>query len=152
VRICTATFAEAARAAQESFDGAKQLAGVPVERALELAAAHRWGIEPPTARAMMVSFMDFRKIPAAELFEQSGFGTYADNLSHGGVNLWINRQNDKTTATISFPDNATARKSVHRYLAALIQAFAYAVKSTTDWVETVADHANSAKTLEGVSK
>ena len=152
VPICTATFAEAARAAQQSFDDAKQLAGVPVERALELAGPQLSGIKPPSARAMMVSFMDFRKIPAAELFEQSGFGTYADNLSHGGVNLWINRQNDKTTATISFPDNATARKSVHRYLAALIQAFAYAVKSTTGWVETVADHANSAKTLEGVSK
>jgi hypothetical protein len=142
VPVGTATFAEAARAAQESFDDAKHLAGVPVERALELAAPLQLGIKPPTARAMMVSFMDFRKIPAADLFEQTNFGTYADNLSHGGINLWINRQNDKTTATISFPDNAQARKSVHRYLAALIQAFAYAVK-TSDWVNAVAEHANS---------
>jgi hypothetical protein len=152
VPICTSTFAEAARAAQQSFDDAKLLASVPVERALELAGPQLSGIKPPSARAMMLSFMDFRKIPVADLFEQSGFGTYADNLSHGGINLWINRQNDKTTATISFPDNANARKSVHRYLAALIQAFAYAVKSTSDWVETVAEHANSAKNFEGVSK
>jgi Condensation domain len=143
VPVGTATFAEAARAAQESFDDAKHLAGVPVERALELAAPLQLGIKPPTARAMMLSFMDFRKIPAADLFEQTNFGTYADNLSHGGINLWINRQNDKTTATISFPDSAQARKSVHRYLAALIQAFAYAVK-TPDWVNAVAEHANSA--------
>ncbi|BBZ38261.1 condensation domain-containing protein [Mycobacterium conspicuum] len=162
VPICTATFAEAARAAQRSFDDAKRLAGVPVERALELAGPQLSGITPPSARAMMVSFMDFRKIPAADLFEQANFGTYADNLSHGGINLWINRQKDKTTATISFPDNAQARKSVHRYLAALIQAFAYALKSTSDWVDIVAEHANSghggpvagttARNLEGASK
>ena len=151
VPVCTATFAEAARAAQESFDGAKHLAGVPVERALELAAPHLRGIEPPTAQAMMVSFMDFRNIPAAALFEQVNFGTYADRLSHGGVNLWINRQIDKTTATISFPDNEQARKSVHRYLAALIQAFAYAVRTTSDWVDAVADHANSGHGLPVVS-
>lgn len=141
VPIGTATFAEAARAAQESYDDAKHLAGVPVERALELAGPQ--GIAPPSARAMMVSFMDFRKIPAATLFEQSNFGTYADSLSHGGINLWITRQSDKTTATISFPDNAIARKSVHRYLAALTQAFAYALNATPDWVDAVADHANS---------
>jgi hypothetical protein len=142
VPIGATTFAEAARAAQKSYDDAKHLAQVPIERALELAAP--LGIAPPTARAMMVSFLDFRKIPAATLFEQTNFGTYADSLSHGGINLWINRQTDKTTATISFPDNATARKSVHRYLAALTQAFTYAVNTTTsDWVDAVAEHANS---------
>jgi hypothetical protein len=151
VPICTTTFAEAARAAQESFDDAKQLAGVPVERALELAAPLQLGVKPPTARAMMVSFMDFRKIPAFTLFEETNFGTYADRLSHGGINLWINRQTDKTTATISFPDNAESRKSVHRYLAALTQAFAYAVKTTPDWVDAVADHANTGHGMPVIS-
>lgn len=151
VPIGTATFAEATLAAQESFDAGKHLAGVPVERALELAAPHQFGIKPPTPRAMMVSFMDFRKIPAASLFQQTNFGTYADRLSHGGINLWINRQTDKTTATISFPDNAHARKSVHRYLAALTQAFAYAVKTTSDWVDAVADHANSGHGIPVIS-
>ena len=151
VPIGTASFAEAARAAQESFDDAKHLAGVPIERALELAAPLQLGIKPPTPRAMMVSFMDFRKIPVAALFEQTNFGTYADNLSHGGINLWINRQTDKTTATISFPDNAEARKSVHRYLAALTQAFAYAVKTTSDWVDAVAEHANSGHGIPVIS-
>jgi condensation domain-containing protein len=151
VPICTSTFAEAARAAQESFDDAKHLAGVPVERALELAAALELGFSPPTARAMMVSFMDFRKIPAFTLFEEANFGTYADRLSHGGINLWINRQTDKTTATISFPDNAESRKSVHRYLAALTQAFAYAVNTTSDWVDAVAHHANTGHGMPVIS-
>ncbi len=151
VPVGTGSFLEAARAAQESFDDAKQLAGVPVERALELAAPHRLGIKPPTSRAMMLSFMDFRKIPAATLFEQTNFGTYADSLSHGGINLWINRQADKTTATISFPDNAKARESVHRYLAALTQAFARAVKTTSDWVDAVAEHVNSGHGIPVIS-
>ncbi|ORW33120.1 acyltransferase [Mycobacterium paraense] len=152
VPICTATFAEAARAAQASFDAGKPLAGVPVERAIELATQLQLAIKPPTARAMMVSFMDFRKIPAVDLFEQTNWGTYADSLSHGGINLWINRQTDKTTATISFPDNAEARKSVHRYLAALTQAFTYAIKTTPDWVDAVADHANSDHGIPVISR
>ncbi|OBJ77955.1 condensation domain-containing protein [Mycobacterium colombiense] len=136
------SFPEAARAAQESFDGAKHLAAVPLDRAIELADPQGRWIEPPTARAMMVSFIDFRAVPAADLLDQYNFGTYADNLSHGGINLWINRHADKTTATISFPDNTEARASVQHYLEALARSFARAVKTTSDWVDAVAAHAN----------
>lgn len=149
VPVATGSFSEAARAAQRSFDDAKDLAGAPIERALEL--AHQLGIAPPTPRSMMVSFMDLRKIPAAALFEQTNFGTYADDLSHGGINMWISRQGDKTTATISFPDNAQARESVHRYIAVLTQTFARAVKTTSDWVEAVAVHANSSHGIPVIS-
>jgi hypothetical protein len=140
----TGSFPEAARAAQKSFDDAKHLAGVPVERALELATPHQSGIKPPTPRAMMVSFMDLRKIPLAALFGETSFGTYGDDLSHGGINLWISRHADKTTATISFPDNPVARESVRRYSAVLIQVFARAVMTTSNWVDAIADQANSA--------
>lgn len=136
------SFPEAVRAAQESFDGAKHLAAVPLDRAIELADPDGLWIDPPTARAMMVSFIDFRAVPAAELLDRFNFGTYADNLSHGGINLWINRHADKTTATISFPDNAEARASVQHYLEALARSFAGAVKTTSDWVDAVAAHAN----------
>ena len=44
--------------------------------------------------------------------------------------------------TISFPDNSTARESVHRYIAALTQTFARVVETTSDWTDAVADHAN----------
>jgi mycolipenoyl-CoA---2-(long-chain-fatty acyl)-trehalose mycolipenoyltransferase / long-chain-acyl-CoA---trehalose acyltransferase len=137
------SFAEAARAAQKSFDDAKHLAGVPMDRAMELATPDQLEVRPFARPAMMVSFLDFRKIPVAALFEQTNFGTYGDNLSHGGINMWINRQTDKTTVTISFPDNAKARKSVRRYIAVLAQTFARAFETTSDWVDAVADHANS---------
>lgn len=151
VPVPTDSFAEAAAAAQNSFDDAKQLAGVPVQRALELASPYRLGITPPTARAMMVSFMDFRKIPAAALFEQTNFGTYADTLSRGGINLWINRQADKTTATISFPDNTEARQSVHHYIAVLTEIFWRATRTTSDWMDAIEHHANSAHVMPVIS-
>jgi hypothetical protein len=132
-----------ARAAQKSFDAGKHLAGVPFERVLELAAPDQLGIKLPTRPAMMVSFLDFRKIPLATLWEETNFGAFGDCLSHGGVNMWVNRHASKTTVTISFPDNPIARESVHRYIATLIQVFTCVAKTTSDWVDAVADHANS---------
>jgi hypothetical protein len=121
------TFPEAARAAQKSFDAAKDLAGVPVERVLELGTPDQLGIKLPTCLPMMLSFLDFRKIPLAGLWAETNFGTYGDSLSHGGINMWINRHAERTTVTISFPDNATARESVDRYIATLTHMFAQVV-------------------------
>lgn len=122
-----AVFSGAARAAQISFDANRPLAAVPFSRVLELASAGELGIPLPSAPPMMVSYMDFRKLRFAGLWEDSNFGLYGDNLSLGGINLWINRHLDKTTVTVSFPDNPEARRSVHRYLAALSAAFVGAV-------------------------
>ncbi|OBF02856.1 acyltransferase [Mycobacterium sp. ACS4054] len=125
------TFAEAARAAQKSFDAAKDLAGVPVERLIELATPDELGIKLPTRLPMMLSFLDFRKIPLAGLWAETNFGTYGDSLSHGGINMWINRHAEKTTVTMSFPDNAIARESVDRYIATLGETFARAIDAAT---------------------
>jgi mycolipenoyl-CoA---2-(long-chain-fatty acyl)-trehalose mycolipenoyltransferase / long-chain-acyl-CoA---trehalose acyltransferase len=138
----TGSLLEVARAAQKSIDATKHLAGVPFERVLELAAPDRLGITLPTRPAMMVSFLDFRKIPLATLWEETNFGIYGDCLSLGGINMWVNRHPSKTTVTISFPDNPIARESVHRYIAALTHAFTRLAKGTSDWVDAVADHAN----------
>ena len=145
VPIGDGEFADIARAAQKSFNAGKYLANVPFERVLELAPVDQLGIKLPTRPGMMVSFLDFRKIPVAELWEQTGYGIYGDNLSHGGINMWINRHAGRTTVTISFPDNPVARKSVHRYIAALSKAFADVAKITADWIEELAHHANSSE-------
>lgn len=137
------SFPEVARAAQKSFDDTKHLAAVPFERVLELAAPDQLGIKLPTRPAMMVSFIDFRTIPLATLWEDANFGTYGDCLSLGGINMWVNRHAAKTTVTISHPDNPVARESVHRYIAALTHVFTCVAKGTSDWVDVVADQANS---------
>jgi hypothetical protein len=139
----TGSFPEAARAAQNSFDVAKHLAGVPIDRALELATAAQLEIKPPTRPAMMVSFIDFRKIPVSALWDETNFGTYGDNLSHGEINVWINRHAARTTVTVSFPDNPVARESVHRYIAALREVFVRAADSISDWVNAVAEQEDS---------
>lgn len=143
VPVVEGDFAQTALAAQQSFDARKYLANVPFERALELAPADEVGITLPSKAAMMVSFLDFRKIPVAQLWEQTNFGVYGDNLSHGGINMWINRHRDRTTVTISFPDNGEARHSVHRYIAVLGRVFADIAHITADWIEEIAHHANS---------
>ena len=152
VPVADNSFPEAVRAAQNSFDAAKNLAGVPFDRVLELTTPAQLGIELSPRSELMVSFLDLRKIPLAELFEETNWGTYGDNLSHGGTNIWINRHADKTTVTISFPDNPIARASVHRYIAALKGAFARVVKTTSDWVDAVADHANAGHHLHVISR
>ena len=145
VPIGDGCFGDAARAAQRSLDTTKGLANVPWERVPEVAPVDRLGITPPSKPAMMVSFLDFRKIPLASLWEETNFGTYGDNLSRGGINLWINRHVDQTTVTVSFPDNSVARDSVHRYIAALTEVFTDVARTATeDWIEEVARHANTA--------
>ncbi|MEU6580360.1 condensation domain-containing protein [Nocardia sp. NPDC046763] len=139
----TGSFPEAARAAQKSYDDAKHLARVPIERVLELALPDQLGIKLPTRPPMMVSFLDFRKIPVGALWEETNFGIYGDSLSYGGINMWINRHAGKTTVTISFPDNPVARESVHRYFAALIETFASVIKNTPARVDAIAGQANS---------
>jgi hypothetical protein len=151
VPIGDGCFGDAARAAQQSFDSNRSLASVPFERVLEVAPVDQLGIKLPSKPSMMLSYLDFRKIPVASLWEETNFGLYADSLSHGGINMWVNRQAGSTTATVSFPDNSVARDAVHRYLAALTEAFTDVAKTATeDWIEEVALHANSAAVaLEG---
>ncbi|OBG57160.1 MULTISPECIES: condensation domain-containing protein [unclassified Mycobacterium] len=141
------TFGEAARAAQKSFDAAKDLADVPVERVMELAAASDdLEIKPPTRLPMMLSFLDFRKIPLAGLWAELNFGTYGDNLSAGGINMWINRQAANTTVTISFPDNPVARESVDRYIATLTRVFGRVATGVAQQADVVAPRGGPAST------
>jgi hypothetical protein len=147
VPIGDGCFGDVARAAQKSFDANRSLASVPLERVLEVAPVSQLGVELPTKPMMMVSFLDFGKIPVASLWGETNFGTYGDNLSRGGINLWINRHADRTTVTVSFPDNSIARDSVHRYIAALTEVFTDVARTATeDWIEEVARHANSTAT------
>ena len=55
--------------------------------------------------------------------------------------MWITRNADQTIATVSYPDNAESRHSVHEYLGALRAAFLSAVAMTEDWADGFADQA-----------
>ena len=89
--------------------------------------------------------MIFARSPSPRLWEETNFGTYGDNLNNGEINVWINRHATRTTVTVSYPENAVARKSVHRYIATLSQVFADVAQTTTDWIEQLAHLANSSE-------
>ncbi|SKW99321.1 Possible conserved polyketide synthase associated protein PapA2 [Mycobacteroides abscessus subsp. massiliense] len=63
----------------------------------------------------MVSFLDARKIPVSAEWDRINGGIYGDSRSSDQVCMWVNRFENETNLTISFPDNAVARESVSRY-------------------------------------
>jgi hypothetical protein len=131
-------FAQMARAAQKSFDANKHLSTVPFQRVLDLASPEELGVTLASQPSMMVSLMDFRALADADA---NHLGIYLDNLSHGGINTWIIRHANQTTVTVSFPDTAEGRHSVHNYVAVLRGIFVEAAEPTADWADEVADHA-----------
>jgi hypothetical protein len=136
VPVAGGDFALTARAAQKSFDANKYLAAVPFQRVLDLVSLEEMGVTPATRPSMMVSLMDFRNMPDADA---NRLGVYIDNLSEGGINIWIARHADQTTVTVSFPDTAEARHSVHLYLAVLRSVFAETAKPAVGWVNQSVD-------------
>jgi hypothetical protein len=134
-------FSQMARAAQKSFDANKHLSAVPFTRVLDLATPEELDITLAEKPSMMVSLMDFRALADAD---SNRLGIYLDNLSHGGINTWIIRHADQTTLTVSFPETAEARQSVHHYAGVLRAAFTGVTDYTEDWSDAVTAFAHSA--------
>jgi len=128
-------FAQTARAAQKSFDANRHMSAIPFHRVLDLVGADELAVTPSSNPAMMVSLMDFRKLADADT---NRLGIYLDNLSHGGINAWIIRHASHTSVTVSFPDTAEGRHSVHHYIGVLRGAFADAADLTEEWVDMIA--------------
>ena len=136
VAIGDGDFALLARAAQKSFDANKHLSVVPFQRVLDLASADELGVTLSSRPSKMVSLFDFRNQVDANA---NGLGIYIDDLSHGGVNVWFTRNADQTIVTVSYPDTAEGRHSVHHYIGVLRTAFADVV--TSGWIEDAEDQA-----------
>ncbi|MDA0251126.1 MAG: condensation domain-containing protein [Actinomycetota bacterium] len=136
VAVGEGDFAQMARAAQKSFDANKHLSAVPFQRVLDLASADDLGVTLASRPSKMVSLFDFRNQADANA---NRLGIYIDDLSHGGVNVWITRNADQTIVTVSYPDTAEGRHSVHHYIGVLRKAFIRVVGD--DWFGDAADQA-----------
>lgn len=117
------SFAETARAAQESFDAGSQVADVPFERVLELAP---W-LDRPGPGVQMLSFLDTGVPPLspaimAQIAAMNG-GVFGDDGYSTQLNMWVTRQADETTLTVLFPDNPVAQDSVSRFISALTSVY-----------------------------
>ena len=119
VEVAANDFGSMARSAQKSFDANKHLSAVPFDRVLDLVDPDELG-DAGSSQPMMVSLFDFRKLDPAV---SDNLGIFIDDLNHGGINIWVTRNRDATTVTVSFPDTFDSRRSIHNYLAALRDAF-----------------------------
>ncbi len=119
VDVTANDFGTMARSAQKSFDANKHLSAVPFDRVLDLVDPDEFD-SAESSRPMMVSLFDFRKLDPAI---SDNLGMFIDDLNHGSINIWVTRNRDATTVTVSFPETFDSRRSTHNYLAALRDAF-----------------------------
>jgi hypothetical protein len=112
------SFGDVAKAAQISFDSAKDLAFVPFDRVLELASS-ALGIKKPERDIPMLSYIDVRNIPVSAQWDELNAGIYGDSRLSDQVCMWVNRFEKETTLTVSLPQNPVASESVTRYIEAL---------------------------------
>jgi len=123
------SFGDVARAAQESFDSAKDLGNVPFDRVLELAPS-ALELTNPERDVPMLSYIDVRNIPLSSEWEKLNVGIYGDSRLSDQVCMWVNRFENETTLTVSFPENPIARDSIARYLKAIQSAYSRAADAS----------------------
>ncbi|OBG97352.1 acyltransferase [Mycobacterium sp. E3251] len=121
VPIAAASFSDAAWAAQSSFDSGLNMAKVPYYRVLELAP---W-LSRPRPNFPVTNFLHGDAAPmnavlaAAEMGYTNNIGIYSDGRYSYQLTIYTFRYEEGTVMAIMFPDNAVARKSVARYVAAM---------------------------------
>ena len=124
VPIAALSFADAARAAQESFDSNRGLANVPFDRVRELDPK----LTSPPPNFPVINFLDAGTAPLSALLTAElgdmHIGVYSDGRYSYQMSIYIARVADETASTVMFPDNPVARESVERYLEILKSVFA----------------------------
>ena len=129
------SFAGVAQAAQKAFDDGMYLANVPIERVLELAEAVP-GIRTPGPGVPMLSYLDIGLPPLnpvvmAQWQEQDGT-LFVDLGAANQIGMWVSRNDNGTTITVAYPDNAIARESVAQYVDQMKMFFLRAAEGRAD--------------------
>lgn len=119
VPVAARSFAEVARAAQESFDSGMPTANVPIERVYELAESVP-GIRPPGPGVPMLSYLDVGLPPLNPVIMSQWYALnghiYTDLGAANQVGMWVNRRANGTFITVAYPDNPIARESVAEFV------------------------------------
>jgi hypothetical protein len=119
VPVAGRSFAEVARAAQESFDSGLPVANVPIERVFELAESVP-GIRPPGPGVPMLSYLDVGLPPLNPVimsqWHRLDGHIYTDLGAANQVGMWVNRRAEGTIITAAYPDNPIARESVAEFV------------------------------------
>ncbi|MBY0442943.1 MAG: acyltransferase [Mycobacteriaceae bacterium] len=120
IPIAAASFGDAARSAQISFDSGLDLANVPYQRVLELAP---W-LSGPRPNFPVLNFLDAGAAPlsallTAELDDAKNISLYGDGRYSYQLSIYVFRDEKGTAMAVMFPDNPIARKSVASYITAM---------------------------------
>jgi len=123
VPVTDGSFADAARAAQHSFDTGKSLAAVPYERVLQLEPT----LTSPRPNFPVVNFLDAGTAPLSALLtadlDSMNVGVYGDGRYSYQLSIYVARVAEETAVTVMFPDNPEARSSVERFMSVLMSVF-----------------------------
>ncbi|MEZ0365369.1 condensation domain-containing protein [Mycobacterium sp. pUA109] len=121
VPVAATSFAEAAWAAQTSFDSGLDMAKVPYYRVRELAPWLNW----PQPNFPVSNFFHGGAAPlnailaAADMGLANNIGIYPDGRYSYQLTIYIFRYGEGTVMAIMHPDNPVAEKSVTRYMEAM---------------------------------
>ena len=132
VPIRNQSFAEAARAAQASFDNARSMAELPYDRVVELDPT----LSGPPPNFPVINFLDAGTAPLSALLTAElgdlHVGVFSDGRYSYQLSIYIARVADQTAVSVMYPDNPEARRSVDRFVAALKSVF-QTVAERGDW-------------------
>lgn len=128
----TMSFSHVAGVAQRAFETGKELADVSYHRVLELVTPEIGITTRPGWSAPMISYVDVRKLPGADIVSSVNGGLFGNQGSSDEVYMWINRFEDETGMTFMYPGTEVARSSIERYYAKISEIF-LAVADTGDY-------------------
>ena len=117
------SFADAARAAQISFDNARSMAELPYDRVVELDPS----LSSPPPNFPVINFLDAGTAPLSALLTAElgdlHVGVFSDGRYSYQLSIYVARVEEQTAVSVMYPDNPEARESVDQYLAALKSVF-----------------------------
>ena len=117
------SFTHLAGAAQRAFETGKLLADVSYHRVLQLVTPECGITTEPGWSAPMISYVDVRKLPGADIVSSINGGLFGNQGSSDEVYMWINRFEEATGATFMYPGTDVARESIQRYYAKISEIF-----------------------------
>jgi hypothetical protein len=119
VPLTGGSFADAAKAAQMSFDSGTDLANIPFYRVLELAPWLSW----PRPNFPVVNFFDAGVAPLSTFLttqlDNMKIGIFGDGRYSYQMSIFVIRLGEGTAVSVVFPKNPEARESVARYVATM---------------------------------
>ncbi len=118
-----ASFDEVVNSAQTSLDVNTTLGAVPFYHLLEMPDPSSGPLTVPDRPVPMLSYIDVRKLPFGDYWDDLRIGIWGDNRLSEAVCIWVNRMRYRTQLVVAYPGTDVARESVRRYVEAMRTEF-----------------------------